>query len=83
MDANATRSGLPVSADNRGHPSCPDGSAHGYKSLLLEAFQDWVTHRASSMGAALAFYAAFSIAPILVIAIAIAGSVFGPEAARG
>lgn len=35
------------------------------------------------MGAALAFYAAFSIAPILVIAIAIAGSVFGPEAARG
>jgi membrane protein len=35
------------------------------------------------MGAALAFYATFSIAPILVIAIAIAGSVFGPEAARG
>lgn len=35
------------------------------------------------MGAALAFYAAFSIAPILVIAIVIAGSVFGPEAARG
>ena len=35
------------------------------------------------MGAALAFYATFSIAPILVIAIAIAGFVFGPEAARG
>ena len=35
------------------------------------------------MGAALAFYATFSIAPVLVIAIAIAGSVFGPEAARG
>lgn len=35
------------------------------------------------MGAALAFYATFSIAPILVIAIAVAGFVFGPEAARG
>jgi membrane protein len=35
------------------------------------------------MGAALAFYATFSIAPILVIAIAVAGSVFGPDAARG
>ena len=35
------------------------------------------------MGAALAFYATFSIAPILVIAIAAAGFVFGPEAARG
>ena len=35
------------------------------------------------MGAALAFYATFSIAPILVILIAVAGFVFGPEAARG
>jgi len=35
------------------------------------------------MGAALAFYATFSIAPVLVIAIAVAGFVFGPEAARG
>lgn len=35
------------------------------------------------MGAALAFYATFSIAPILVITIAIAGFAFGAEAARG
>lgn len=35
------------------------------------------------MGAALAFYATFSIAPVLVIVIAVAGSVFGAEAARG
>lgn len=54
-----------------------------YVRLLREALQAWSTHRASSMGAALAFYATFSIAPILVIAIAVAGFIFGPEAARG
>ncbi len=55
----------------------------GYMELLREAFEAWSVHRASSMGAALAYYATFSLAPILVIAIAIAGSIFGPEAARG
>jgi membrane protein len=54
-----------------------------YARLLRDAASAWSAHRASSMGAALAFYATFSIAPIFVIAIAIAGSVFGPEAARG
>ena len=38
---------------------------------------------AQSMGAALAFYTIFSIAPLLLIVIAIAGFVFGEEAARG
>lgn len=51
--------------------------------LLREAATAWSDHRVSSMGAALAFYATFSIAPILVITIAIAGFVFGAEAARG
>ncbi len=51
--------------------------------MLRQALNGWSEHRASSMGAALAFYASFSIAPILVIAIAIAGAVFGAEAARG
>src|ERR1700733_16184468 len=43
---------------------------------------DWITHNASSLGAALAFYTLFSIAPILVIAMAVAGSVFGPNIAE-
>jgi membrane protein len=55
----------------------------GYAGILRAAFNAWSAHRAASMGAALAFYATFSIAPILVIAIAVAGFVFGPEAARG
>lgn len=43
----------------------------------------WFQHRASSKGAALSFYMLFSLAPILVLVIAIAGAVFGAEAARG
>jgi membrane protein len=42
----------------------------------------WVDHRATSKGAALAFYTLFSMAPILVLAIAAAGYFFGTEAAQ-
>jgi membrane protein len=52
-------------------------------SLLREAAAAWSDDHASSMGAALAYYTVFSIAPMLVIAIAVAGLVFGAEAARG
>ena len=44
---------------------------------------EWIDDRASSKGAALAFYTLFSIAPILVLAIALAGYFFGVEAAQG
>lgn len=43
----------------------------------------WIDDEASSMGAAIAFYTVFSIAPLLIIVIAIAGSVWGEEAVRG
>lgn len=43
----------------------------------------WIDDRASSMGAALAYYTLFSVAPLLLIVIAVAGLLFGPEAARG
>jgi membrane protein len=51
--------------------------------LLKAAAMNWVKDYAQSMGAALAFYTIFSIAPLLLIVIAIAGSIFGEEAARG
>jgi membrane protein len=50
--------------------------------VVSDTISDWITHNASSLGAALAFYTLFSIAPILVIAMAVAGSVFGPNAAE-
>ena len=52
-------------------------------ALLRAAAQNWVSDYAQSMGAALAFYTMFSIAPLLLIVIAVAGLVFGEEAARG
>jgi membrane protein len=51
--------------------------------LLVQTFREWQYDKASRLGAALAYYALFSLAPLLLIAIAIAGLVYGDEAARG
>src|SRR2546426_12738572 len=49
--------------------------------LVKKAYSVWSEARAPTMGAALAYYTAFSIAPLLMVALALAGMVFGPEAA--
>lgn len=51
--------------------------------LLRDTVNAWVDDYAPSMGAALAYYTVFSIAPLLLIVISVAGVVFGHEAARG
>jgi membrane protein len=51
-------------------------------SLLRDAAVGWWDDRALSMGAAIAYYAIFSLAPVLLIVIAIGGMVFGSDAAR-
>jgi membrane protein len=50
--------------------------------VARETVSEWLKHNASSLGAALSFYTLFSIAPILVIAMAVAGSIFGPHVAE-
>jgi membrane protein len=52
-------------------------------SLTRESVSRFSQDFAPSMGAALAYYTIFSIAPLLIIAIAVAGFVFGENAARG
>jgi membrane protein len=52
-------------------------------SLVKDAAAAWVEDRAASMGAALSYYSVFSVAPLLLIVIAVAGLVFGREAAQG
>ena len=52
-------------------------------SMLAEAFGDWQRDNAPRMGAALAYYTLFSLAPLLLVAIALAAFVFGREAAQG
>ena len=49
----------------------------------FDQFGNLVDDYAPSMGAALAFYTLFSIAPLLLIVISVAGLVFGEDAARG
>jgi membrane protein len=52
-------------------------------SLLMCAMRFWSSDNASTTGAALAFFCAFSLAPLLVILLTIAGSVIGQQAAYG
>jgi uncharacterized BrkB/YihY/UPF0761 family membrane protein len=52
-------------------------------TLFPETLKQWSEDKASRLAAALAYYTIFSIAPLLIIVIAIAGAVFGEEAARG
>jgi membrane protein len=51
--------------------------------VIKAAVSGWIDDYAQSMGAALAYYTMFSMAPLLLIVISIAGLVFGDEAARG
>src|SRR5438046_5910784 len=50
--------------------------------VLKRAAMAWIDDDAASMGASLAFYSAFSLAPLLIIVIAIAGAVLGLDPAR-
>ena len=50
--------------------------------LLKETFKQWQQDKASRIAAALAYYTVFSVSPLLVIAIAIAGAFFGQDTAQ-
>ncbi|HSX79695.1 MAG TPA: YihY/virulence factor BrkB family protein, partial [Candidatus Saccharimonadia bacterium] len=51
--------------------------------LFKDTWNAWSTEKAQRLGAALAYYTLFSLAPLLVIVIAVAALVFGQEAAQG
>jgi membrane protein len=51
--------------------------------VAIDAVNRWMDVSGLALGASIAFYTMFALAPLLVITIAIAGAVFGPEAARG
>jgi len=52
-------------------------------ALLKKTGVRWIDHNTPRLGAALAYYTVLSMAPLLVVAIGIAGLVFGEKAARG
>ena len=51
--------------------------------LFAQSFNDWMEDRALRFSAALAYYSIFAMAPLVIIAISVAGLIFGDEAARG
>jgi len=55
----------------------------GIWHLMRTAVADFSADRASTRGAAIAYYTTFSLAPLLLLVVAVAGLVFGEEAARG
>jgi membrane protein len=69
----------------------PSKSAHSEEAgvfretleLFKDTFSNWNKDHAPRLGAALAYYTVFSLGPLLIIVIAIAGLVFGAEAAQG
>lgn len=63
------------------HPALPP--LRSIPALLRQTAQDWMDNNALRLSAALAYYSIFSIAPLLVLAIGLAGWFFGAEAVRG
>jgi membrane protein len=51
--------------------------------LIVKAAKAWIADYAPSMGAAISYYTMFSLAPLLVIVIAVAGGLFGRDAVQG
>jgi membrane protein len=50
--------------------------------MLTQSFDDWSTLKGPRLGAALAYYSVFSIAPLLLLVIAVASQIFGADAAQ-
>ncbi len=69
-------------ADEKAATEPPRG-VRGFYRLLVDSVSSWIEDYAPSMGAALSYYTLFSLAPLLLIVLSVAGLVYGGEAARG
>ena len=61
----------------------PSGSFFGNVfSLLKQTFQEWLQDKAPQLGAALAYYTVFSLAPLVLVLLAIVGVLFRDDPGR-
>ena len=74
------RAGEPGTAEEVRELGSPRGSL---PSPVKLAVQGYLAHGALSRGAAIAFYVVTSLAPVLIIVVAVAGLAFGEDAVRG
>jgi membrane protein len=75
--------GNETNARNQTNSPLRGGRVRAAWSVIKETASDWKEDNASGLAAALAYYTLLSIAPLVVLAVAIAGLAFGEEAARG
>jgi membrane protein len=73
----------PRSHGRRSGPALPLTSPNAWWSLLKDTAACWMAHKAARLGAALAYYSIFSLGPLMLIAISVAGLLFGHEAVQG
>lgn len=73
----------PVAAGQLRMADAGEGQAADSWLLIKRVGNSWIDDYVPSMGAALAYYTMFSLAPLLLIVISVAGLVFGEDAARG
>jgi len=64
-------------------PTFASSARPSWWSMARSAVESWIDDRAASMGAALAYYTFFSMAPLLLIVISVAGLLLGRDAAQG
>jgi len=69
--------------EQRAAPVATTGAKKGNWRILADAFNRYIMDGGMTHGAALTYYAVFSLGPLLLVATAIAGWFFGEEAARG
>lgn len=81
---NARRPSPPARASSARKPGANTSwNAFAWWAILREAASGWTRHGVSTLGAAIAYYSLFSIGPLILIVITVAGLVFGEEAVRG
>jgi membrane protein len=68
---------------NKAAETKPKLDAKAVFQLLKQTYTEWTEDKAPRLGAAFAYYTIFSMAPLLMVAIGMAGIFFGEEAARG
>jgi len=71
-----------VRPESRADTGPPGGGAKDIGALFKQTFREWTEDRVPRLGAALAYYTALSIAPLLVISLRIVSLFFGTDAAR-
>jgi membrane protein len=89
--SNSQRSPRPLSGevqkDHKSRDRTPTpphlSNPRAWWSLLKDTATSWMAHKAARLGAALAYYSIFSLGPLIVIAISVAGLLFGQEAVQG